>query len=141
MSLLSRALLVLDGRAQPSCAVDLLCRRHEIPLKAVPDALLPPRRSQIASLAEVVLDAHRLKDPFARSVIRESISELVNMVTALKRRAGLGHRVTIHLSGGLFQSGAFRDLFAEQLRDMLPQATSYVVDEPLWGILLLAKQL
>jgi N-acetylglucosamine kinase-like BadF-type ATPase len=132
---LGRALRALDGRAPRGRLVDSLCDMYGLKLEEIPERFLPPGRASVAGLAEAALEAYLLGDPFARQIVRETARDLTAMVEAAGRRAGLGPKLKVVASGGLFKSPVIRRLFKAGLKRLLPRAETEVADDPLLRLL------
>ncbi len=145
MALLKHALRTLDRLEPPSVSVDLLCRRHRISIAELPSRFLPPdptlKRGEIASLARIVLDAYGQTDPFARSLVRDSVARLVEMVAAVKKQAGLSDDVQVLASGGLLRSKIMWNQLRKRMKRVLPQVSLSKVTEPLVDTLEVAKMM
>jgi N-acetylglucosamine kinase-like BadF-type ATPase len=139
LSVLEAALRVYDGIEEEGGTVRLLCERYGIGLEGVARAFLPPRRDRIAKLARVALEAYGAGDPLAKSLVREAVQDLTDMVLAVKSKAGLDRRVRIVVSGGMFRDPVVRRLFRGRLRRALPDARLHHLTDPLIPILELAR--
>ncbi|MFH1221054.1 MAG: BadF/BadG/BcrA/BcrD ATPase family protein [Candidatus Eisenbacteria bacterium] len=147
IQLLQHAWEVGAGREGPSDSIRLFCRRRGIAIAEISKRIVPPdgliraavRRGPIADLAKVVLEAYDMGDRFSAMVVEESVSSHIDMIVAVKERAGLSSRVPVVASGGLLASQSMRRLLRKRLKRALPEASLSVVTEPLLDILGIAK--
>jgi N-acetylglucosamine kinase-like BadF-type ATPase len=135
------AALRAHGGVEPvNGTVKLLCERYGIKLERVPRVFLPPKRDRVAGLARIALEAYSMGDPFARITVREAARDLMDMVLAVKTKAGLGKRFRIVVSGGMFSDPAVARLFRGRIRRALPHARLHHVTNSLIPLLNLARQ-
>ena len=145
--LLGQVWKVGAGRERPSDSVRLFCKRRGIAIAEINEKMVPADvligaavgRGPIADLATVVLEAYDMGDRFSAMVVEESVSSYVDMIVAVKERAGLSSRVPVVASGGLLASQSMRRLLRKRLKRALPEASLSVVTEPLLDILRIAK--
>jgi N-acetylglucosamine kinase-like BadF-type ATPase len=134
------ALRVLCGVERMNGTVRLLCERYGIELEKVPGLFLPPERDRIAGLAVVALEAYTARDSFARSLVRGAARDLTDMVLAVKRKTGLGPRVRIVVSGGMFSDRTMARLFRSRISRALPHPRLHHVTNSLLPLLQLARR-
>ena len=137
---LEAALRALDGVGAVNGTVRLLCERYGMELKDAPRTFLPLKRDRVALLAGIALEAYVAGDPFARSLLRAAARDLADMVRAVKKKTGLGPRVRIVVSGGMFRDPSVARLFRGRIRRMLPQARLHHVRNSLLPLLQLARE-
>jgi N-acetylglucosamine kinase-like BadF-type ATPase len=137
--LIEHCLGVLDGREPRGRLVGILRRRCGVALEDVPGVFLHAGRSQVSSLAPIVLEACRQGDPKAKAMVAQAAADLGGMVLEAKRRAGLPPRFEVHLSGGLFAAPLFRRLFERALGTAVPGAVPHYVAEPVMCVLEIAR--
>ena len=131
LGVLDAALGALDGKGPPTLAVDLLCASHGLKLDQVPDRFLPLRRGVVAELARVALAASERGDPGARRLVRQAVSDLVEMVRAVAVRLGLAGTFELAVSGGLFDNPRFSKSFGRLLKRKMASASVIHVADPL----------
>jgi N-acetylglucosamine kinase-like BadF-type ATPase len=141
LGVLEAALRTYDGIEEESGMVRLLCKRYGIGLGEVTRKFLPAERDRVAELARIALEAYIRGDPLARSLVREAVRDLTDMVLAVRRKTGLDRRLRLVISGGMFREEVVLRLFRGRLRRVLPQARLQHVTDPVIPILELAKGL
>lgn len=137
------ALRALDGRGEPTCLADSLCR--ELGLGSVTEAVTRSYAPQdIAALFPVVLQEAAKGDPVARRLCFEAASDLAGLALTLITRFGWKRRASaVICAGGVFRSSlTIRREFARQVHAQAPGArVSHLSREPVEGALLLAREL
>ena len=141
LSVLEAALRVSDGIEEESDTVRLLCERHGIDVDGVARRFVPVARERVAQLARIAFEAYAARDPLARSLVREAVRDLAEMVMAVRRKAGLDRRVRLVVSGGMFREEVVLRLFRGRIKRVLPEVRLHHVSDPLVPILELAKRL
>lgn len=111
-----------DGRLPEGPLAELLRRRLDLTTDLeVIDVVLnrwQGRRSEIASLSPLVVEAAGLGDTQAAAVLTEAGRELALLVDSARRRLGFAEAdpVPVSYSGGVFRSAAVLDAFTTELR-------------------------
>lgn len=141
LAVLQSALRALDGTQEAEPMVDLLCTRLGMGLSDVAAVYLKPKRSEVAELARIALEAYALGDPLARALVSQAVRDLMNMVLAVKRQIHLNDNIMVVTAGGLFQNQPFRRRFRRLIGGHLPNASIIEVEDSLIHLLESAKHL
>jgi N-acetylglucosamine kinase-like BadF-type ATPase len=128
---LEAALKSLDGGGDATLAVEILCRQYGLKLGQVPEHFLPVRRERVADLARIAIEAACRGDRPACGLVRQAITDLVDLVLAVEGRLGLVRPFDLLISGGLFENRYMRSSFKRVLRRRLPSASILEIAEPL----------
>jgi N-acetylglucosamine kinase-like BadF-type ATPase len=93
----------LDGRGPGTALCDLLTARAGVPVAELARGLarLPFPKSRVATLAPIVLQAWRARDPVAAGVVDEAIGELLLGVRAAAAAAALSPGWRLSVTGGV----------------------------------------
>src|SRR5690606_40420942 len=75
----------------------------------------PVPKQAIAGLAPVVLREAEKGDRVAQEVVEQAVSDVADLVAALRRRAGLPDPSPLVVVGGLFSNSMFFERFREEI--------------------------
>jgi N-acetylglucosamine kinase-like BadF-type ATPase len=125
-----------DGRTPTGPLLDMLrehlALRSDLELVDIALNRWPVRRREVAALSRLVVDAARLGDEAASTILAEAAQELALLVDTTRRRLGFppDEQVPVSYSGGVF---AVTEVLGQFTRRLTELDAHYDVRTPLWS--------